>query len=77
MCIVSTMAYEIFGYLYRGIVLTSNIEIGIFIKKLLIELLYNTLLTIIMYPLMRKLRLQNRRNIQKSADTYKIFLRFI
>lgn len=54
MVIVSTAVYEIFGYLYRGIILSANIEIWIFIKKLLIEIIYNTLLTIILYPLIRK-----------------------
>lgn len=53
MCIASTAIYEIFVYIYRGVTLSSNIEFWIFIKILLIEVLYNTLLTIIIYPLMR------------------------
>lgn len=63
MCIASTAAYEIFGYLYRAAVLSSNIEIGVFMQKLLIEIVYNTLLTIIIYPAIKKLRIQNGRNI--------------
>ena len=55
--IVATAAYEIFGYVYRGLILSSNMEFGIFAKKLSIEILYNTLLTIIIYPIMRKLRI--------------------
>lgn len=49
-----TAGYEIFVYLYRGVILSSNIEIDIFIRKLLIEILYNGLITIILYPLMQK-----------------------
>lgn len=41
-------------YLYRGAILSSNIEIWSFIKILVIELFFNTLLTIILYPLMQK-----------------------
>lgn len=42
-------------YIYRSIILTSNVELFLFIKILLIELLYNTLLVIIIYPIMQKL----------------------
>lgn len=52
--ISATAGYEIFSYLYRGIVLSSNIEMFIFIKKLLVEVLFNTLITIIIYPLIQK-----------------------
>ena len=47
--------YETFVYIYRATVLGSNVEVLMFIKILLIEILYNTLLTIILYPLMQKL----------------------
>jgi len=57
MCAISTAIYEIFGYLYRGAVLSSNIEAGVFTQKLLIEIVYNTLLTIIIYPAIRKPRI--------------------
>ena len=45
--------YEIFIYVYRGIVLSTNIEIFLFIKILLIEVIFNTLITIIIYPLIQ------------------------
>jgi hypothetical protein len=54
MVIVATACYEIFVYVYRGTVLLGSIEIWGFIKILIIELLFNTLLTIILYPLMQK-----------------------
>lgn len=47
--------YEIFIYAYRGIVLSTNIEIWLFIKILLIEVIFNTLITIIIYQGMQKL----------------------
>ena len=50
----ATVGTEIFIYLYKGLVLSSNIEILAFIKILIIEAIYNGLLTIILYPLMQK-----------------------
>lgn len=55
MCATATAAYELFVYLYKGAVLSANIEMLIFIRILIIEILYNTLLAIILYPLMQKL----------------------
>lgn len=49
-----TAGHEIFVYFYKAVILSSNIEIDIFIRKLLIEIVYNGLLTIILYPLMQK-----------------------
>lgn len=54
MVIIATACYEIFIYLYRGTVLFGAVEAWEFIKILAIELLFNTLLTIILYPLMQK-----------------------
>ncbi len=50
----ATIIYETFVYVYKSIVLTSNVEIMLFIQKLLIEIIYNAVLTIILYPLMQK-----------------------
>lgn len=54
MVMVATASYETFIYLYNGTILSSNIEILEFIRVLLIEVVYNTLLTIILYPIMQK-----------------------
>lgn len=54
---VATASYEIFVYIYKGAILSSNIEMFIFFKILLIEIIYNTLITIIIYPIMQKLRI--------------------
>ncbi len=53
----ATAGYEIFIYLYRAFILQSNIELFIFIRMLIIELIFNTLITIIIYPLMQKFRI--------------------
>ena len=50
-----TAGYEIFVYIYKSIVLSSLVEIDIFIRKLLIEIIYNVFITIILYPLIQKL----------------------
>ena len=54
MVIGLTAAFEIFAYLYRSMILSSNMEIDIYIKKLIIEILFNSLLTITLYPLMQR-----------------------
>lgn len=46
-----TALYEILIYIYRIILLSSNIEPLKFIKILLIEILYNALILIIFYPI--------------------------
>ncbi len=51
----ATVGTEIFIYFYKGLMLSSNIEILAFLKILLIEVIYNGILTIILYPLMQKL----------------------
>ena len=55
MIIGSTCIYEIGIYIFQIIQLSINIEIIEFIKTLLIEVLYNTILTIILYSLIQKL----------------------
>lgn len=50
----STIIYEVFVYLYKAVILSSNIEIGFFIKKLIIEIIYNGIITVILYPVIQK-----------------------
>jgi len=54
MVICCTIIYEVGIYLLRYILLDINIEIVSFIKILAIEILFNTLLTIILYSLMQR-----------------------
>ena len=53
--IISTILYEIGMYIVNIVKFKANIEIPTFILTLLIENLFNTLLLIIIYPLMKKL----------------------
>ena len=55
MIIGSTCIYEIGIYILQIIELSIHIEIVPFLIKLLIEVIYNSILTIILYPLMQKL----------------------
>ena len=50
----ATLILEILTYLMNYIFLSINVEILNFIKILLIEIIYNILLTIILYPLIQK-----------------------
>lgn len=50
----ATIIFEVIVYLANVIILTNNIEILNFIKILSVEVIYNIILTIILYPLMQK-----------------------
>ena len=50
----STIIFEIASYFMKYIIYSMNVEIFTFIIILLIEILYNIILTIILYPLMQK-----------------------
>ncbi len=54
MQIGATIIFELGTYIINAFVLSYEIEIITFVKILLIELLYNTLLTIVIYPIMQK-----------------------
>lgn len=54
MVMVSTIIYEIGMYFLNYLIFEINLEIFSFIKILLIEVLYNIILTIVIYPLLQK-----------------------
>lgn len=54
MVISTTLVYELGSYIINTIIFSYETEIWNFIKILLIELLYNAILTIILYPLLQK-----------------------
>lgn len=54
MTIGVTAVYEIGLYLLNYMIISINVEILAFIKILLIEILYNVIITIILYPLLQK-----------------------
>ena len=53
MGIICTIIYEIAVYIMQYIVIKINLEILQFIKILLIEVIYNIILIIILYQLMK------------------------
>lgn len=54
MGIVATVIFEVLCYILNYIFIATNIEILNFLKILAIEIVYNLLLTIIIYPLIQK-----------------------
>jgi rod shape-determining protein MreD len=54
MVLSSTVIFETISYLMKYILLSTNLEIINFIVILIIEVIYNLLLTIILYPLIQK-----------------------
>ena len=54
MIILSTLFYEIGSYLFNYFMNDASIQIGLLIKLLIIEIFYNTVITIILYPLIVK-----------------------
>ena len=54
MVLESTILYEVANYIFRIIKVGATVEIISFIKILLIEILFNEVLTIILYPLIKK-----------------------
>lgn len=53
--VLSTIFYEVLLYVCNIIFMKINVEIFAFIKILLLEILYNVLIIIILYPLMRNI----------------------
>ena len=54
MVLGATIIFEVLSYLLNYIFLNINVEILNFIKILAIEVIFNMLLTIIIYPLLQK-----------------------
>lgn len=55
MIIGATIIFETGSYFLNYAILNTNLEIQAFIKILSIEVIYNTLIAIILYPLLQKL----------------------
>lgn len=50
----STIIFEILTYFIRYVLFSTNVEILPFIEILIVEVIYNILITIIIYPLIQK-----------------------
>lgn len=66
MVVGSTIIYEVGSYFLNIIILKYDLELMIFIRKLLIEVLYNTLLVVIIYPLMQKAGYSIEQNFKRN-----------
>lgn len=55
MVLGTTIIFEVATYILNNIILVRNLEIFNFIKILSIEVIYNLIITIIIYPLIQKL----------------------
>ncbi len=72
MVLSSTIICEVIHYVLSYVILTTNIEIIQFIKTLIIEVIFNLILTIIIYPIMQK----SGYNIENEYKGNKILTRY-
>ncbi len=54
MTIGVTVTYELGVYILNHLIIATNFELMAFIKILLIEVIYNVIITIILYPILQK-----------------------
>lgn len=73
MTIVSTIIYEIGKYAILYIVTKNYIDIWIFVQILLVECIYNAILTIIVYPLIQVLGRKVEREYKESGVLTRYF----
>jgi len=66
MVAISTIIYEIGYYAGNSIIFGFDVEILYFIKILIIEVIYNILLTILFYPLIQKFGYAMDRTFKKN-----------
>ena len=72
MTIVATIIYEIIGYILSYFILNNSIQIKGFIKILLIECFYNSIITIILYPIIQNMgyKIENEYKGNKILTKY-------
>lgn len=66
MIVGSTLIYELGSYFLNSIILEFDPEYLYFFKILVVEILYNVLLTIILYPLIQKIGYVIDRNFKHN-----------
>ena len=67
-----TIFYEVFSYVASYIIFSTNLEFLYFIKILIVEVIYNVILTVILYPQMQKFGyyIENTYNGNKILTRY-------
>lgn len=73
MGVVCTIIYEIVLYFMQYMVFSINIEIMQFTKILFVEIIYNSILIIILYPLMKKTGYEIENEIKGDTILTKYF----
>lgn len=66
MFILLTICYEVGSYILSTLLSIANFEILAFIKKLIIEVIYNVLILMIFYPLIQKIGCSCERIFNKT-----------
>lgn len=54
MSAISTLVCEIISYIFQIILFKLSFELGAFIKIILIEIIFNSMIIIIIYPIIEK-----------------------
>lgn len=72
MIVLSTCLYEVGSYLFNYFVNDANISLWLFIKMLIIENVFNIIITIILYPMIVKLGYR----LEKTYKENKILTRY-
>ena len=62
----ATLIYELGSYFISSLILEFEREFGMFFKIVIIEMIYNILLTIILYPLIHKFGYSIDRTFKKN-----------
>ena len=73
MIVISTLIYELGEYIFNYFINSAQIIIWNFIKILIIELVYNTIITIIIYPLIMKFGYKIEENFKENKILTRYF----
>lgn len=66
---LATLSFELVSYFLNFIINSASIEIGYFIQALLVEVVYNIILTIILYPAIIKFGYKIEENFKERKIT--------
>lgn len=73
MILFATLIYEIGTYMFNYFINSVNIELFYFVKVLLIELVFNLLITIVIYPLIMKFGYKIEENFRENKILTRYF----
>ena len=73
MIVMSTFIYELGAYIFNYFINSAQISIWYFAKILIIELVYNTIITIIIYPLIMKFGYKIEENFKETKILTRYF----